>query len=141
VSKPKAAYLKSLHQAQGLSRKLPTGLVCARYGISDTTLRRWTRDARLAFPQPFTVAANGGVNFWDQAELDEFDQRRRELAPEIFARTSMRRREEIAARKLKKSNEPTLNAAPDTGDDAATAVSAEQHLSVPQMPPRLRRPS
>lgn len=62
-------------------RWLPTCTVCARYDISETTLTRWVNRPGLGFPKPMKVTSGGG-NFYNAAELDEFDLLRAEQTKE-----------------------------------------------------------
>ena len=52
-------------------RKLPTRLVCQRYGVSSRTIARWERDPDLQFPQP-TVIKNR--KYYDDDKLAVFDR-------------------------------------------------------------------
>jgi hypothetical protein len=52
-------------------QKLPSRLVCRRYGISDRTLARWERDPVLNFPAPTLINLR---KYYDLAELDEWDR-------------------------------------------------------------------
>jgi predicted DNA-binding transcriptional regulator AlpA len=52
---------------------IPDHRVKERYQVNAITIWRWTRDPKLAFPQPIRIR---GRNYRCEAELDEFDQRR-----------------------------------------------------------------
>lgn len=57
---------------------LTTKQVCARYGgVSHMSIWRWTRDPKMAFPQPMRI---NRVKFWDTDDLDAFDARRGKAA-------------------------------------------------------------
>ena len=51
---------------------LPEAAVCRRYGVSDMTLTRWDRDARLGFPKPILIR---GRKYRRLAELIAFEER------------------------------------------------------------------
>jgi predicted DNA-binding transcriptional regulator AlpA len=54
-------------------RYLPASKLRRRYGdCSDMTLWRWIKDDRLQFPKPIYI---NGRRYWDEYELDKFDQR------------------------------------------------------------------
>jgi hypothetical protein len=55
-------------------RKLLSRHLCERFCISDRTLDRWQRNPRLGFPLPIVI---NGRRYWDQAEVDQFDAKRR----------------------------------------------------------------
>lgn len=58
---------------------LPARRVWERYGISDMSLHRWTKDRRMGFPQPVYF---GRFRFWKISELEawEKEQLRRRAA-------------------------------------------------------------
>jgi MerR HTH family regulatory protein len=56
---------------QPTGQKLPTRLVCARYGVTDRTVARWARDAALNFPQALVV---NGRRYYDADELTQWDR-------------------------------------------------------------------
>jgi hypothetical protein len=92
VTKPKSEFLNPRRQAVGPGvRNLPTAVVCSRYNVSESTLRRWWMDPDVGFPQPFKVVSSGG-NFFPENELDAFDRDRTER--------TLARREERAARRI-----------------------------------------
>jgi hypothetical protein len=128
MSRPKAEYFQAEHQAgQRLNaRNLPTPLVCIRYNVSDTTLRRWADNPAVGFPQPFQVSP-GGLNFWSEAELDRFDQLRA-AQPHVRRKPQGRR-----------ATPDALTAASTGGDNAATAAKAGQDL--PHQQKRIGRPT
>jgi hypothetical protein len=88
MTKPKHVF--SRQASNSGTRNLPTPAVCARYDISESTLRRWEQDPLLEFPAGFKVAEHG-MNFYNEQALDEFDRHRAERA--------VVRREERAARR------------------------------------------
>ncbi len=51
---------------------LPAAQVLARYQVSDMTLFRWLKDARLSFPQPIRI---NGRRYWRLADLQAFEVR------------------------------------------------------------------
>lgn len=51
---------------------LPAAQVLARYQVSDMTLFRWLKDARLRFPQPIRI---NGRRYWRLADLQTFEVR------------------------------------------------------------------
>jgi hypothetical protein len=55
-----------------MKRLLPEDKVRARYGRTDTTIRRWDEDPTLGFPKPLWIRRR---KYRDEAELDEFDAR------------------------------------------------------------------
>jgi predicted DNA-binding transcriptional regulator AlpA len=55
-------------------RKLLTRHLIERYRVSDRTIDRWIRDPSLGFPRPTVI---NGRKFWDEAEIDQFDAKRR----------------------------------------------------------------
>jgi hypothetical protein len=56
-------------------RYLPSKKVRVRYGdISEMTVKRWVESPTLGFPQPLVI---NGIQYFDEAELDAFDQRQR----------------------------------------------------------------
>jgi hypothetical protein len=57
-------------------RLLPSRQICARYGVSDMTLHRWSRNPDLGFPKFIYI---NGRKYADEGELEEFDRKRREL--------------------------------------------------------------
>jgi hypothetical protein len=52
-------------------QKLPTRLVCARYGVTDRTVARWERDPSLNFPQALLV---NGRKYYDADQLTQWDR-------------------------------------------------------------------
>jgi hypothetical protein len=58
-------------------RLIPDSVVAARYGRHVCTLTRWERDPELAFPKRIQIR---GRNYRDEAELDAFDKRQRDVA-------------------------------------------------------------
>ena len=60
-------------------RRLVTAAqVRKRYGDkSQMTLWRWLRDPDLSFPEPIYIRR---LRYWDEAELDAFDDRQRDRA-------------------------------------------------------------
>jgi predicted DNA-binding transcriptional regulator AlpA len=58
-------------------RKLQTRHLCARYGVSDRTIDRWAKDARLRFPQPIRV---NGRRYWDESDIAAFDAKQKGAA-------------------------------------------------------------
>jgi predicted site-specific integrase-resolvase len=52
-------------------RKLPTGLVCERYGVSSRTIARWLKDSDLNFPKPLVI---NGRHYFDDEALTTFDR-------------------------------------------------------------------
>jgi hypothetical protein len=59
-------------------RKLTAPQVRTRYGnISNMTLWRWLHDPKLAFPQPMAIHNR---RYWDEEELDSFDEERKRAA-------------------------------------------------------------
>jgi hypothetical protein len=55
------------------SRKLPSRLVCERYGICPRTLSRWEQSQSLGFPQPILINRR---KYHDEDELTKFDRKR-----------------------------------------------------------------
>ena len=53
---------------------LPTAAVRARYSVTDTTIWRWTRDARMNFPKP--IYANSRHRLWKLADLEAWEASR-----------------------------------------------------------------
>ena len=53
-------------------RYLPDPEVCQRYGVSDMTITRWTRDPDLNFPQPLVIRNR---KYRDLDELEAFEER------------------------------------------------------------------
>lgn len=49
---------------------LPAAQVLARYQVSEMTLYRWLKDARLSFPQPIRI---NGRRYWRLADLQAFE--------------------------------------------------------------------
>jgi hypothetical protein len=45
----------SINQFNVTGRKLPTRLVCERYGVCDRTIARWQANPELNFPQPTVI--------------------------------------------------------------------------------------
>ena len=59
-------------QANVTGRKLPTRVVCERYGgVSDRTIARWERDPSLNFPQPTVI---NGRKYYEEDQLTEWDR-------------------------------------------------------------------
>jgi predicted DNA-binding transcriptional regulator AlpA len=56
---------------QSTGRKLPTRLVCERYGVSSRTVERWERNRDLNFPQPTVINRR---KYWDDLALTEWDR-------------------------------------------------------------------
>jgi hypothetical protein len=56
---------------QSTGRKLPTRLVCERYGVSSRTVARWELDPDLNFPQPTVINRR---KYWDDLALTEWDR-------------------------------------------------------------------
>ena len=54
---------------------LPEAAVCRRYSVSDMTLTRWDRDARLDFPKPILIR---GRKYRRLAERIPFEERQRQ---------------------------------------------------------------
>jgi hypothetical protein len=52
-------------------QKLPTRLVCQRYGVSDRTVARWERDPDLNFPKALVV---NGRKYFAEDELTAWDR-------------------------------------------------------------------
>jgi excisionase family DNA binding protein len=52
---------------------MPASAVQTRYGISDMTLYRWLRDAKLGFPQPLIVRRR---RLFRRDDLDKWDRAR-----------------------------------------------------------------
>jgi hypothetical protein len=46
--------------------------VAHRYNRHPRSIARWWKDPNLGFPRPYVI---NGRNFFDEAELDEFDAR------------------------------------------------------------------
>jgi len=53
-------------------RWLDSDHVLRRYGISDPVLWTWLHGAKPTFPEP---TYRNGRRYWDQAELDHYDDR------------------------------------------------------------------
>lgn len=51
---------------------IPGPRVDKRYGFVSRTRNRWKNDPNLGFPQPMII---NNREFYDEAELDEFDRR------------------------------------------------------------------
>jgi len=60
-----------MSDTQSSARKLPTRLVCERYGVSSRTSDRWVRDPELNFPKPTVI---NGRNYHDEDALTEWDR-------------------------------------------------------------------
>ena len=56
---------------------LPAAAVRARYGVSDMSLWRWTRDQKLGFPAPIRI---NNRRFWRLTDLEAFEARRAQEA-------------------------------------------------------------
>ncbi len=56
---------------QPTGQKLPTRLVCQRYGVSDRTIARWERDAGLNFPQALII---NGRKYFSEDDLTAWDR-------------------------------------------------------------------
>jgi hypothetical protein len=56
---------------QSTGRKLPTRLVCERYGVSSRTVERWERNPDLNFPQPTIINKR---KYWDDDALTGWDR-------------------------------------------------------------------
>lgn len=52
---------------------LPTRVVARRYSVVGRSIDRWIDNPALGFPKPIRI---NGRNYFDEAELDEFDKRR-----------------------------------------------------------------
>ncbi|WFS06254.1 DNA-binding protein [Methylobacterium sp. 391_Methyba4] len=61
-----------LHDPNASEDLLPAVQTRARYGVSDQTLWRWEKDAKLGFPQPLRI---NGRRYWRVAELQAFEIR------------------------------------------------------------------
>ena len=53
-------------------RFIPATQVKRRYGVTEMTVFRWIRDPRMGFPQPIKIR---GRNYFDEAELENYDER------------------------------------------------------------------
>ena len=49
---------------------LPAAQVLARYQVTEMTLYRWLKDARLSFPQPIRIHTR---RYWRLADLQAFE--------------------------------------------------------------------
>jgi hypothetical protein len=59
-----------------MSRKLiPNVKVASRYGRHTATVRRWEEDPELNFPKAIRIR---GKRYFDESELDAFDERQRD---------------------------------------------------------------
>ena len=56
----------------GKKRLVATSVVCQRYGRASRTLDRWIESGDL--PKPTYIR---GLRYWDEAELDAFDEARK----------------------------------------------------------------
>jgi hypothetical protein len=52
-------------------QKLPTRLVCQRYGVTDRTIARWERTAGLNFPQAIVINQR---KYYDANALTQWDR-------------------------------------------------------------------
>jgi hypothetical protein len=52
-------------------RKLPTRLVCKRYGVTGRTISRWERDPDLNFPQPAVI---NNRKYYSEELLTDWDR-------------------------------------------------------------------
>jgi len=55
-----------------LKKLIPNKRLPDRYGVARETVWRWKRDPRLNFPKPAAII--NGIEYFDDAELDEYDQ-------------------------------------------------------------------
>jgi predicted DNA-binding transcriptional regulator AlpA len=56
-------------------RLISTAKVCARYGRVSRTIDRWIESGEI--PKPIYIHK---LRYWDEAELDRFDDARRQVA-------------------------------------------------------------
>lgn len=56
-----------------MSKRLPSTIVCERYGFTRRTLDRWMRDPKLGFPSPLTI---NGRHYFELEALQEWERQR-----------------------------------------------------------------
>jgi hypothetical protein len=60
-------------QSNVTGRKLPTRLVCERYGVCDRTIARWQANPDLNFPKPVVI---NNRKYFDDDEMTAWDRSR-----------------------------------------------------------------
>jgi len=64
--------LAMIADSNNSDRKLPTRLVCRRYGISDRTLARWERNPDLSFPPAMIINHR---KYFDETALSAWERK------------------------------------------------------------------